>query len=92
MHDTIELFSDRLGELRGVYENEVRPQLHNKRVTELNRAPDELFGKVNDTIREAARMASGRSLSAEALARTAFAGLRELLVPFHTQFRQSSRS
>jgi hypothetical protein len=81
MHDTIELFSDRLGELRGVYENEVRPQLHKNRISELNRAPEELFGKVNDTIREAARMASGRRLSSEALARTAFAGLRELLRP-----------
>ena len=81
MHDTVELFSDRLGELRGVYENEVRPQLHNRRVTELNHAPEELFGRMNDTIREAARMASGRSLSAEALARTAFAGLRQLLRP-----------
>jgi hypothetical protein len=40
--------------------------------------PERLFGKMNDTIREAVQMAGGRSLSTEALAATAFAGLREL--------------
>jgi hypothetical protein len=81
MHDTIELFSDRLEELRGVYENEVRPRLHTNRAAELNTAPEALFAKVNDTIRDAARRAGGRSLGAEALAKTALAGLRELFRP-----------
>jgi hypothetical protein len=39
---------------------------------------DGLFGKVNDTIREAALMAAGRKLSAEALAETCRAGLKEI--------------
>jgi hypothetical protein len=47
---------------------------------ELTGAADSLFGKVDDTIREAALMAAGRRLSAEALAETSRAGLREILV------------
>jgi hypothetical protein len=31
MHNTIEVFSGHLGELRGIYTNEVAPRLHGKR-------------------------------------------------------------
>jgi len=47
-------------------------------VTELAQAAERLFGKVDDTIREASLMASGRRLSAERLAETARAGLQEI--------------
>jgi hypothetical protein len=78
MHDTIDVFSEHLAELREVYSKEIRPRLHNRRVMELRAAGDGLFGKVNDTIREAALMAAGRKLSAEALAETGRAGLKEI--------------
>jgi hypothetical protein len=78
MHDTIELFSEHLGELREIYANGLQPRLHAKRRVELSQAADRLFGKVNDTIREAALMAAGRKLSAEALAETCRAGLKEI--------------
>jgi len=78
MHDTIELFSEHLGELREIYAKEIQPQLHGNRRAELSKAADALFGKVNDTIREAALMAAGRKLDAEALAETGRAGLEEM--------------
>jgi hypothetical protein len=80
VHDTIELFSEHLGELREIYAKDIRPHLHGNRVSELSKAPDGLFGRVNDTIREAALMATGRTLRAEALAETARAGLKEILI------------
>jgi hypothetical protein len=54
------------------------PKLHARRVAELEGAPEKLFGKVEDTIREAALMAAGRKLSPERLAETAQAGLKEI--------------
>jgi hypothetical protein len=44
----------------------------------LTRAADGLFGNVEDTIREAMLMATGRKLSPERLAETARAGLKEI--------------
>jgi hypothetical protein len=78
MHDTIEVFSEHLGELREIYTKEVAPRLHANRRADLGKAPDLLFGRVNDTIREAALMAAGRTLSAERLAESGRAGLKEI--------------
>ena len=75
IHDTIETFAGNLPELREVFENEIRPKLHAKRVAEVRSAARELFGGVNDTIREAVLMAAGRKLTAEALMETCRAGL-----------------
>jgi hypothetical protein len=79
MHDTIEVFSENLHELQKLFRNDVAPKLHARRVAELQGTPERLFGKVEDTIREAALMAAGRKLSAERLAETAQAGLKEIL-------------
>ena len=78
MHDTIELFSEHLGELREIFAKEVLPTLHARRIAELMGAADGLFGNVEDTIREAVLMATGRKLSPERLAETARAGLKEI--------------
>lgn len=78
IHDTVEMFSDRLGELRETFEKEVRTQLHARRVRELSHAADKFFGNVNDCIRNAARMAVGRQLGAEALMETVRAGVGEI--------------
>jgi hypothetical protein len=79
MHDTIEVFSENLDELQQLFRNDVAPKLHARRVAELEGAPERLFAKVEDTIREAALMAAGRKLSPERLAETAQAGLKEIL-------------
>jgi hypothetical protein len=78
MHDTIELFSEHLGELREIFGKDVLPTLHARRIAELTGAADGLFGNVEDTIREAVLMATGRKLSPERLAETARAGLKEI--------------
>ena len=77
-HDTIEVFSETLDELQKLFRGAVVPKLHSRRVAELEGAADRLFGKVEDTIREAALMATGRKLTAERLAETARAGLNEV--------------
>ena len=78
MHDTVEVFSENLDELRQIFRNNIVPQLHSRKVVELEQAADGLFGKVDDVIREARLMASGRRLSPERLAETARAGLTEI--------------
>lgn len=78
MHDTIEVFSENLDELQKLFRGVVAPKLHPRRIVELEGAADRLFGKVEDTVREAARMPVGRRLSPEKLAETAQAGLREV--------------
>jgi len=59
-------------------QNAIVPKLHPRRVVELKSAADKLFGKVADTAREARLIATGRRLSAERLAETARAGLKEI--------------
>lgn len=78
MHDTVELFSENLDELRQIFWSDIVQHLHPRRVAELEQAADRLFGKVDDAIREACLMASGRKLSPERVAETARAGLREI--------------
>lgn len=78
MHDTVEVFTESLDELRQIFRNDILPHLHPRRVAELEQAADKLFGKVDDAVREASRMASGRRLSPERLAETTLAGLREM--------------
>jgi hypothetical protein len=80
IHDTIELFSEHLEELREIFEKNIQPTLHPRRITELTGAADGLFGNVGDTIREAALMATGRNLGAAVLAETAHAGLKEIFI------------
>jgi len=81
IHDTIEVFSESLEELRNIFQTDVAPKLHPRRRTELEGAADKLFRKVDDTIREASRMAAGRKLRPERLAESSRAGLGESSVP-----------
>ena len=78
MHDTVEVFSEILEELRHIFRKDIAPHLHPRRVAELEQAGDKLFGKVDDAIREGSLMATGRTLSPERLAETAQAGLKEI--------------
>jgi hypothetical protein len=78
IHDTIEAFSESLGELQKIFQKDVAPKLHPRRRAELEGAADKLFGTVDDTIREASLMAAGRRLSPYRLAEISQAGLREI--------------
>jgi hypothetical protein len=64
--------------LREIFTNEIRSLLHAKRVREITSAADTSFGTVDDIIREAALMATGRRLSGEAIIERCRAGLREI--------------
>ena len=78
IHDTIEVFSETLYELQKLFRNDVAPNLHPRRIAELERAEGTLFEKVTDTIREAALIAGARKLNPERLAETSRAGLNEI--------------
>lgn len=78
MHDTVEVFSENLDELRHIFRKDIVPHLHPRRVAELEQSGDRLLGKVDDAIREASLMATGRTLRPERLAETAQAGLQEI--------------
>jgi len=74
IHDTIEVF-------RRVWRNcgrsSGRRSLRSS-IREGGAAAEKLFGKVDDAIREASQVASGRKLTAERLAETSEAGLKEI--------------
>jgi Nucleotidyltransferase len=78
IHDTIDVFSENLGELQKIFGQEIAPRLHSRKRAKVEGAVERLFGKVADTIREAAVMAVGRNLSADRLAETSQAGLKEI--------------
>jgi hypothetical protein len=65
-------------ELREIFEKTIPPTLHPRGITESMGAAYGLFGKMGDTIREAALMPTGRNLGAEALAQTARASSKEI--------------
>lgn len=63
IHDTIETFGGNLAAIREQWLGSVRPALHAKAVRLVERAAEEYFREVDDTIREAARIAAGRNLT-----------------------------
>ena len=65
IHDTIETFGGNLAAIREEWQTNVQPALHAKAARVVERATEEYFREVNDTIREAARIATGRSLTPE---------------------------
>ena len=63
IHDTIETFGGNLAAVREQWEENVRTAVHAKAARRVERAIDDCFGEVDDTIREAARIATGRNLT-----------------------------
>jgi hypothetical protein len=78
IHDTIETFAQVLPAIRSEWETNVKPNLHPNDVREVEKAADVLFAKVDDTIREAARIATGRSLTSESIRELCSAGWNQL--------------
>jgi hypothetical protein len=79
IHDTIELFAGRLGELHVVWRDGISAQLHRKTIGALEQLREEQFGKVDDVIRRAARIPVGRSLTPERMLATCALGLAAIL-------------
>ena len=63
IHDTIETFGGNLAAIREQWQTNVRPALHAKAARVVERAAEVYFREVDDTIREAARIATGRNLT-----------------------------
>lgn len=78
IHDTVELFAGKRDELRSLWRDGVRPTLHRRTAANIERLWREQFGRVDDVIRQAARMPVGRSLTAERMQATCALGLEEI--------------
>jgi hypothetical protein len=78
IHDTLETFGGRLQELNTEWKNEIRPLLSPKNVRQIENSAESLFREVTDFIREAAQIASGRSLSLERIRETCNWGLKQV--------------
>jgi len=78
IHDTLEIFGARLGGLRLEWDTKVKPRIHPNSVRKIERAATDLFGEVNDGIREAAQMAGSRKLSPEAVRERCNFGLKQI--------------
>ena len=65
IHDTIETFGGSLAAIRHQWETTVRPALHANAGRRVERAAEKYFRIVDDSIREAVRMATTRNLTTE---------------------------
>jgi hypothetical protein len=65
VRDTMETFGGNLTAIREEWRIHVRPALHAKAARLVENAAEAYFREVNDTIREAARIATGRNLTPE---------------------------
>jgi hypothetical protein len=65
IHDTIETFGTNLSAIREQWQTNVRPVLHANAARQVERAQEKYFSEVDDTIREAALIATGRNLTPE---------------------------
>lgn len=65
IHDTIETFGSNLAAVREQWKTYVRPALQPKTIRLVDTAAKRFFREVDDTIREAARIAPGRNLTSE---------------------------
>lgn len=79
IYDTLELFGGSLGELRRLWVEEVRPHMARKTARKAETTAQELFAKVTDAIREAARIPQDRRLAPENVQRACDYGLAEIL-------------
>ena len=78
IHDTLEIFGARLGDLSREWNTHVKPRLHPRSVRKIERAATDLFDDVSDEIREAARMAGARNPSPETVRERCHFGLKQI--------------
>ncbi len=79
IHDTLELFGASLGQLRTVWKDEVRPKMPARTANRAMAIAAELFNRVTDVIREAARIPQDRRLQPENVRAVTKYGLEEVL-------------
>lgn len=79
IHDTLELFDGSLSVLRDLWTDVVQPQLNNKATRGVLEGAQEAFSKVDDVIRNAARIPVDRRLSPERMQAMCDLALAEML-------------
>ena len=75
----LELFAGSLPDLRRLWSDAVRPALGSHAEAKVRRTAGRLFAGVTDTVREAAMMAAGRSLSPTGLREACHVGVTKIL-------------
>lgn len=78
IHDTLELFGRRLGELKTIWLENVRPNLPPRTARDVERLYREQYGSVTDVIRNAVRIPQGRRLPPERMQGLCAYGLEEI--------------
>ena len=79
IHDTLELFASELDGLAALWQGKVRPSMHERWVQRTLQAKDELFGALDDRIRDAAAIPQDRDLDPERMRAMCAAALTEIL-------------
>jgi hypothetical protein len=79
LHDTLQLFGARLGDLRDEWIGRVRPGLHSKAARIVETADAWLFGQVKDVIRASASIAADRRLTPESVRESCQYGLQQIM-------------
>jgi hypothetical protein len=78
IHDTIETFGGNLPAIRNEWESNVRLALHANAMRQVEGAANKHFQEVDDTLREAARIATGRNLTPEMVREVCGYGWRQI--------------
>ncbi|MBK6436529.1 MAG: hypothetical protein IPF83_12120 [Rhodanobacteraceae bacterium] len=79
IHDTLELFAEKLDDLAVLWRNDLRETLHAKWLDDLPRTRERVFGNLTDALRDAAQIPQDRELDPERMRAMCFAALREML-------------
>lgn len=79
VHDTLQVFGARLGDLRNEWTSRIRPVLHPKAAKTVETAHTWLFGDVTDAIREAASIPADRRMTSEAVRGACQFGLQQVV-------------
>lgn len=78
IHDTLETFGGKLNDLHREWQGQVRPLLHKRAVHKVVRGVRGLFGQINDSVREAARIAGDRKLTPASIREACHYGLERV--------------
>lgn len=78
IHDTLELFGGELPALKALWQQEIRPTLHDKTARTVETLQRDQFGAVTDVVRNAARIPQDRVLLPERMQAACAYGLTEI--------------
>jgi Nucleotidyltransferase len=80
IHDTLEIFGKEIPRLKQLWREHLLPALHPKSIKVIQRSPATLFGQIDDSVREASRIAVGRPLSGHVIQELCAFGLSQIFL------------